>query len=552
MTTSGVSVKYGNYVMEPAPLLSYSREVFRTANNEEIIGGLYTISLEGTLWPPGRDAKGPDGPKPLFDSKNDLMTAFNQDYKRFLVEFSGTDGCRGSVVCGHPHIASLTVDSPDNWSRRGNYSIELVFGASSISGTGDFIGGWANANTVTGMLQSLDVDHSVEYLRKPYDYGGNHFGPVIQVNRNITAQGLPIGTGDSASFGLPGTPGYCNTGEGIGWDGFSQASRYVSGLVLGDGNSLSTGEIDLTDNIFSIIDGKDAEPRAYLTNRSVTANKRGGNVSLSDEFILIFKKAPFASTTGDGGVNDDFPVIDNFNLDASQSIENGIHTITMAGDVQGINNYRVASGQLVKIDTAFENASGYLEAVISHSGFFNRAAELYSGSLVAHFPGRDSLPLNEVPNSQSYGYNIGEGTISYSFDYNTRPQNCYSGALSENISITQNRPTDVHASLTILGRQAGPILQAINTVTAWTTELSIEAVIIPYTGCGTENAKGHLDLWVNAPTGATNGYDAFVDAVSGSILEKHGQVFKTSDSESWDIKAGRYTRSVGWIHAPCD
>ena len=179
----------------------------------------------------------------------------------------------------------------------------------------------------------------------------------------------------------------------------------------------------------------------------------------------------------------------------------------MAGDVQGINNYRVASGQLVKIDTAFENASGYLEAVISHSGFFNRAAELYSGSLVAHFPGRDSLPLNEVPN---------------------------------------------HASLTILGRQAGPILQAINTVTAWTTELSIEAVIIPYTGCGTENAKGHLDLWVNAPTGATNGYDAFVDAVSGSILEKHGQVFKTSDSESWDIKAGRYTRSVGWIHAPCD
>jgi len=341
MATTGVLVKYGDYVMEPAPLVSYSREVFRTANNEEIIGGTYSISLEGTLWPPGRDATGPDGPVPLFKAKDDLLQAFGTDYKKFHVEFSG-DGpdCSGQVACGHPYVASLSVDSPDNWARRGNYQIELIFGISSLTGTADFIGG--SGITTTGYLQSLEVDYNIEYLRQPYTYAGNYFGPVIQVSRNINAQGLPIGIGDA---NLPPT---CEDSQGLEQGGgFYQAAKYVSGLVLTDGNYLNTGEIDITDNTFKIPAG--AKPVSYLTSRSISSNKRSNTITLNDEFMLLFKGDPFATTTGVGiGAIVDDPVIDTFNIDANQAIENGVHTISIGGDVQGIKGFRVASGILIE------------------------------------------------------------------------------------------------------------------------------------------------------------------------------------------------------------
>ena len=83
----------------------------------------------------------------------------------------------------------------------------------------------------------------------------------------------------------------------------------------------------------------------------------------------------------------------------------------------------------------------------------------YSGALASgHLSGVATLPINRQPLSETYGYNIDEGTVTYSLQFNNRPQTCATGVLSENISITKNRPTDVYASLTVLGRAAGPIL----------------------------------------------------------------------------------------------
>ena len=51
MAVTGVNVTYGGYVFKPAPNVSYERETYAIKNNGSIIGGVYTISLEGTLIP---------------------------------------------------------------------------------------------------------------------------------------------------------------------------------------------------------------------------------------------------------------------------------------------------------------------------------------------------------------------------------------------------------------------------------------------------------------------------------------------------------------------
>ena len=66
MTITGVNVTYGDYVFKPAPDVSYERETYAIKNNGSIIGGVYTISLEGTLIP---EATGSGGAVNLFRSQ---------------------------------------------------------------------------------------------------------------------------------------------------------------------------------------------------------------------------------------------------------------------------------------------------------------------------------------------------------------------------------------------------------------------------------------------------------------------------------------------------
>ena len=53
----------------------------------------------------------------------------------------------------------------------------------------------------------------------------------------------------------------------------------------------------------------------------------------------------------------------------------------------------------------------------------------------------------------------------------------YTGALTETISLTYNEPTDVFASLTVLGKSRGPLFQDIYTSGVTTRDISIDAII---------------------------------------------------------------------------
>src|SRR5690606_3496765 len=134
---------------------------------------------------------------------------------------------------------------------------------------------------------------------------------------------------------------------------------------------------------------------------------------------------------------------------------------------------------------------------------------------------------------------------TYTYEYDDRPCNFVTGALSEVITINDNDPTDVFASLTVLGRAAGPILQDIGTVTAATREVSIELVMAIPTGCDSGNCGV---LITSSPRNQVNN---LLCCLEGELTDAYNQVFKSQDTSSWSPKTGRYTRTVQWTYTNC-
>ena len=571
---TGVEVKYGDLALKPAPNISYQREVYKTNDNSKIIGGLHRFTLEGTLLPTGNDVS------KAVQSFKDLQTlqgAFSEDYKPFYIDFLGTSAdCTGTVIAGRPVVENLSASSPDNWTQRVDYTIELVFAGSAITGVQDYLGSGMN-------IQSTTTSYSVEYLSKGFTFLDETAAPVIQISRSVAAQGLSMGSGNVPTGIInvndgDGTPsGIVAAGQkgtnivGIQRSAFDNALLYVSGLIGESGNSLSFPRI--ADSILNI----DTDDCAiHLTDRSVNISPEDGSLDLSDTFLAI----PVQGTkyTDIGAVATNRPtgycVLDNFSLDVSTEIENGLGTISLQGTIQGYPSYG-NSGLLYAIEdpngnrkTAFYNASGYLSEMLASGFFYNRASGAYAhtGTLSNPIPLAHVLPLNDKPISESFSYNIEEGSIGYNFTYNNRPMPIVTGALTEKVNISKNRQVPVHAALTILGRAAGPILQDIGTKSAFTQDISIEAQFVPWTGYSSGWVKdngflyGFIDAGLQRPNrmeglgqqgDPSERYNALIASFEIYLSGEGYTYFKTADSDTYDIKTGRYGRSASYIYTPC-
>ena len=121
---------------------------------------------------------------------------------------------------------------------------------------------------------------------------------------------------------------------------------------------------------------------------------------------------------------------------------------------------------------------------------------------------------------------------------------CNEQALSENISLTNSKAIPVTASHVILGRANGPLFQDIGTKTASTTDFTVEAFIVP-SGL---DAVCTGDLTAASPQ---EFYDKFVTSVQSGISGTYETFYVTSDSETYDPLAGRYTRNISWVHTDC-
>lgn len=245
--------------------------------------------------------------------------------------------------------------------------------------------------------------------------------------------------------------------------------------------------------------------------RSWDDNQADGTISYS--YI-------FDNRINDSGVNYSDKILEEYTINKSFSVEDGITKYTIQGFVQGLNINDSADprGQMNAI------ASGYFYNYVVPN-MYNRVALYY----------HTSLP-NQLPQSTEIGIEPYAGKITYNYGFDNKQPPLISGVFSEHIvisTVNKNATVNVFAQIPIISRQAGPIAQNMATTVGKERTINIEAVLMPLTGVYTDllaeyNTIPNYDYWVN------------------EIMPNAGTVYTTQDTDSYDPRFRRYSRTTSW------
>jgi hypothetical protein len=239
--------------------------------------------------------------------------------------------------------------------------------------------------------------------------------------------------------------------------------------------------------------------QGYNHSRSENVDELGGSYSVSETWLIASGAA-----------------IEDFDVDIKTGVESGLTQVSIKGTITGLDtrdtNFQIDSSR-------YENASVKFAAI---EPYILTRAQTYSGTT-----------LNTEFLNKSVGKNPISGVITYSYDYDDRPSMCLTGIVpglkSEFININDNNGTDVFATIFVLGRAEGPVLQDLGTIREKTREITIDLVVRPSSGCLAEK-----------PTG--------VDAFALNYMPNADCVFTHINSEQWSPSNGKYVRNIGWTY----
>ena len=244
--------------------------------------------------------------------------------------------------------------------------------------------------------------------------------------------------------------------------------------------------------------------------------------------------------------------IESFDVTVDTSTDSPLTTINVNGTIQGFSEVGFTkSTDVTECDTpntvksAFDSATDGWEVV--KSKIYNRLKNFFDNDNYVDKHGVGlTTPITKgtlhiQPLTDSIGYNIEAGTVTYSRSYNNRVEFYNDNALTETISYNTNNATDIYASLTVLGRANGPLFQNMGTTTAETRDLSIDAIVQPVS---TKTSITHAHL--SAPS---TKYEGLITLYENTLSDK--VYFRNSDTEAWEPTLGHYTRSISWTVGTC-
>lgn len=189
------------------------------------------------------------------------------------------------------------------------------------------------------------------------------------------------------------------------------------------------------------------------------------------------------------------------------------NTVVVAGTIQGIDN--TGSGTLL---TRYNNA---LLAFPTDSVMYNRVTTYATGVYVNSTP--FAREVTQAPN---------DGAISYSYEYNGLINPIFPNALSELIQVVDINPGVIAPSVPVMGRQAGPILQAplVNTFTERRKQIAIELMFLPYSG-----VANYSNMYAQKPN---------TSSILTALKPTGIQTYLVDDQENFDIFNNRYSRNA--------
>jgi len=260
--------------------------------------------------------------------------------------------------------------------------------------------------------------------------------------------------------------------------------------------------------------------------RSFVIDEKGGTYSASENWLVLDDSSQDGSTAN---------AIENFNIELRKSETDARNRVSVNGSIQGLET-RSYSPEFAISETKYAAASGHWEQIKDANRIYPRANVIATN---------ENITLNADPILSSVAHSPALGIISYSYEYDDRPTNCITGAITESITISDSGPTDVFAQVAVIGRSAGPILQDMSTSSAITREVSIDILMSGNDNCSATSWATMMSE--NNPRIQT---DAIVSTAAAS-LSSYGQVFKHVDTESWNPRNGRFRRHVGWTASSC-
>jgi hypothetical protein len=233
-------------------------------------------------------------------------------------------------------------------------------------------------------------------------------------------------------------------------------------------------------------------------------------------------------------------VLEDFTVETSTNATEGITTVSIQGNITGLevrdSNMQVTTSKYTAANTKLAAITGGLA--------YSRATS-YSGQ-----------SLNILPAQSTISKNPTAGNITYNYTYDTRPGNIVTDTKSESFTVTRSWDVDIVASIPVLGRTAGPVLQPINTHQESTVNLDIQLVFGPeFAGTGTNPTTLLVTRNPGLVEPQRSQIQTIVDAVKPSLagyLNNAGQAatvqYVRNQTENWEPRNGRYGLQIEWVY----
>jgi hypothetical protein len=507
------SVSYNSCKLIPVQFINFQKN-YQKSSDGTSIGALFSIQIQGTLvaWkgsPMGSGLIGDANYDATYGAfwvaednpPDEVLGTFNhfdhiinkQEYMRRLFSVEGRlleiQSCDGTppIKC-NPRILSIAFE-PGNWVDRCGYTIDLE--ADVV--VGEIITGDYGEDTFTEFISEASENWQLENLDSAENVSQQH---TWRLTHNVQAKGKRF-------YDVAGAL------EKPAWE---QARSWVHPRLGLDLNRISaTGVIDLVG--FG----------GFNHIRSESVDEMDGTYAVTETWLLAT-----------GIALEDFTVTSRF------TAEDPVRVVTIEGSIQGleINTFPPNTGSFGVNVSKYTNANSYFSGI---SGALYGRASTYAEA--SNFP----RTLQTAPLSVQIGRNPVAGTITYSYDYSTRRGPCIDGALWDNITITDNAPVNMFASIFVMGRARGPVLQDLNTVSEFRRTVNVDVVMHPPTGCPTTVTK--VQNWLTQSP--YEDVDVIIDAFYNHLLYYYDQVFVAEDTDSWDPSRGAYNRSITWVAGDC-
>jgi hypothetical protein len=497
----GTTMSYGGNNITPVPLISVEKTFNKTPAGMAI-GTSFIVTLRGTL------INTTDGlPGILNDRIRYIRETFDRDGKYFEI------ACNGQTLFeGYPRIIQAITfnESNDNWTVTAPYQLTLEFDNEPANVNTNYINiSGENIGTTASLMPPFITEAEDTWSFEPenqtarYDLntssGIDSNSLIVRATHEVSAVGKshydgPLLQGTLTKQAWQWAKDYVNTKMNQ-----SPLIPLASGLL-----NVATGSWGIFDHY-----------------RVQKLSETAGSFGISESFVLT------SNNTG---------VIEDFNVEVRGGGTEPLSTVSIQGSIQGLEkrDYGLEPTGFNIISTKFANASGYFDGIKDYKLIYPRAQALITN---------EGFTLNIIPLTRIIGKSPSKGLITYQYEYNTRPSNCIAGALQENISISDDNPSDIFSKIAVMGRSQGPILQSFNTVSEFRRSVNIDAIMTPPTGCTLLILSG------------TNNPHASVASIlctfESDLRTRYNRVFKERDTSAWDPKGGRYNRSVTWVAVDC-